>query len=59
MAQATYVTEDDLVVYQWEEQPLGLRVYDAPVQGNARVGRWEWVGFSGSTLIEPGSEGMY
>jgi hypothetical protein len=26
-----YVTEDGLVGHQWEERPLGLRVFDAPV----------------------------
>jgi hypothetical protein len=31
MAPVTYVAEDDLVGHQWEEQPLGLRVFDAPV----------------------------
>ena len=39
IAPATYVAEDGLVGYQWEEQPLGLRGFDAPVLGNARVGR--------------------
>ena len=29
---------------------------DAPVKGNARVGRQEWVGGWGSTLIEAGVE---
>ena len=31
MALATYVAEDGLVRHQWEERPLGLRVFDAPV----------------------------
>ena len=31
IALATYVSEDDLVGHQWEERPLGLRVFDAPV----------------------------
>jgi hypothetical protein len=44
MALATYVAEDDLVKHQWEEWPLGLSVFDASVQGNARVGRQKWVG---------------
>ena len=26
-----YVAEDGLVGHQWEEWPLGLRVFDAPV----------------------------
>jgi hypothetical protein len=28
---ATYVAEDGLVGHQWEERPLELRVFDAPV----------------------------
>jgi hypothetical protein len=31
MALATYVVEDGLVGYQWEERPLVLRVFDAAV----------------------------
>jgi hypothetical protein len=31
MALATYVAEDGLVGHQWEEKPLGLRGFDAPV----------------------------
>ena len=31
MAPATYVAEFGLDGHQWEEQPLGLRVFDAPV----------------------------
>ena len=31
MAPATYVAEDGLVGHQWEERPLGLRVFNAPV----------------------------
>jgi hypothetical protein len=31
MAPAVYVAEDGLVGYQWEEQFLGLRVFNAPV----------------------------
>jgi hypothetical protein len=31
MALATYVAEDGLVGHQWEEWPLGLRVFNAPV----------------------------
>ena len=29
MALATYVAEDGLVGYQWEERPWGLRVFNA------------------------------
>jgi hypothetical protein len=31
MALATYVAEDSLARYQWEERPFGLRVFNAPV----------------------------
>ena len=31
MAPAAYVAEDGLVGHQWEEWPLGLRGFDAPV----------------------------
>ena len=31
MALAEYVAEDDLVGHQWEEWPLGLRIFDASV----------------------------
>jgi hypothetical protein len=31
MVLATYVAEDGLVGHQWEERPLGLRVFNAPV----------------------------
>jgi hypothetical protein len=31
MALAIYVAEDDLVGHQWEERPLGLRLFYAPV----------------------------
>jgi hypothetical protein len=31
MTLAAYVAEGGLVGYQWEERPLGLRVFDAPV----------------------------
>ena len=31
MALAAYAAEDGLVGHQWEELPLGLRVFDASV----------------------------
>ena len=31
MVLAKYVAEDGLDGHQWEEWPLGLRVFDAPV----------------------------
>jgi hypothetical protein len=47
MALATYVAEDGLVGHQWEERPLGLRVFDAPNVGecqDGKKGRGGWVG---------------
>jgi hypothetical protein len=58
IALAVYVAEDGLVGHQWEERPSGLRVFNAPVEGNARAGKQEWVGGWGSTLIETGGGGM-
>jgi hypothetical protein len=40
-----YVEEDGLVGLQWEERPLVLRKSYAPVQGNARARKQEWVGW--------------
>jgi hypothetical protein len=39
-----YVAEDGLVDHQWEERPFVLRRSYAPVQGNARARKQEWVG---------------
>jgi hypothetical protein len=60
MVLATYVAEDGLAGYQWEERPLGRSPnwLDAPVKENARRGRQEWAGGWGSTLIEAGGGGM-
>jgi hypothetical protein len=41
---ATYVAEDGLVGHHLKERPLGLATLYAPVQGNARANKWEWVG---------------
>jgi hypothetical protein len=41
---AAYVAEDGLVGHHWEERPLGLETLYAPVQGNTRAKKWEWVG---------------
>jgi hypothetical protein len=41
----SYVAEDGLVGHQWEERPLVLRRSYAPVQGNARARKQEWVGW--------------
>jgi hypothetical protein len=40
---AAYVSEDGLVSHQWRG-PLVLQTLYAPVQGNARAKKWEWVG---------------
>ena len=44
MSLAAYVAEDGLVGHQWEEKPLILQRFYAPVQGNARARKWEWGG---------------
>jgi hypothetical protein len=44
MSLAAYVAEDALVGHQWEERLLVLRRVYAPVQGNARAKKQEWVG---------------
>jgi hypothetical protein len=43
MSLAAYVAEDGLVGHQWEEKPLVLQTLYAPVQGNTRAKKWEWV----------------
>jgi hypothetical protein len=35
-------------------RPLDLRVFNAPVYGNAMAGGLEWIGWWGSTVIEAG-----
>jgi hypothetical protein len=40
---AAYVSNDGLVGHQWKERPLVLQPLYAPVQGNARAKKWEWV----------------
>ena len=42
---AAYVAEDGLVGHHWEERPLVLQRFYAPVQGNARARKREWVGW--------------
>ena len=44
MSLTAYVSEDGLVGHQWKEGPLDLQTLYAPVQGNARAKKWEWVG---------------
>jgi hypothetical protein len=41
---AAYVAEDGLVDHHWEERPLDIAKMYAPIQGNARAKKWEWVG---------------
>jgi hypothetical protein len=41
---AAYVAEDGLVSHHWEERSSVLQTLRAPVQGNARAKKWEWVG---------------
>ena len=47
MSLAAYVAEDGLVGHHWEYQgkqgPLVLQTLYAPVQGNTRAKKWEWV----------------
>jgi hypothetical protein len=38
---AAYVSKDGLVGHHWKEMPTTLY---APVQGNTRAKKWEWVG---------------
>ena len=44
MSLAAYVAEDGLVSHHWEERPLGIANFIAPIQGNARAKKQEWVG---------------
>jgi hypothetical protein len=42
---AAYVSKDGLVNHHWKERPIGLgQTLYAPVQGNARAKKGEWVG---------------
>jgi hypothetical protein len=45
MSLVAYVAEDGLVSHQWEERPLVFRRSYAPVQGNVRARKQEWVGW--------------
>ena len=45
MSLVAYAAEDGLVGHQWEERPLVLQRLYAPVQGNARARKQEWVGW--------------
>jgi hypothetical protein len=41
---AAYVSKDGLVSHHWKERPMDLQTLYAPVQGNARAKKGEWVG---------------
>jgi hypothetical protein len=41
---AAYVSKDGLVIHTGKRGPLDLQTLYAPVQGNARAKKWEWVG---------------
>jgi hypothetical protein len=45
MSLAAYVAEDRLISHHWEERPLVLQRLHAPIQGNARARKQEWVGW--------------
>ena len=45
MSLVAYVAEDGLVGHQWNEGPFVLQRLYAPVQGNARARKQEWVGW--------------
>ena len=55
---AIYVAEDGLTGHQGEQRTLVLLRLGAPVWGNARAGRLEWVGGWRKTLIESEGEEM-
>jgi hypothetical protein len=41
---AAYVAEDGLVGHHWNRSSVVLQTLYAPIQGNARAKKWEWVG---------------
>jgi hypothetical protein len=40
---AAYVSKDGLVGHHWKERPIGQANFYAPVQGNTRAKKGEWV----------------
>jgi hypothetical protein len=44
MSLVAYVAKDGLVGHHWEERTFGFETLYAPVQGNPRAKKWEWVG---------------
>ena len=57
MSLVVYVAEDGLVGHQWEERTLVLRRSYAPVQGNARARKPEWVGWGAGQREDIGGFG--
>jgi hypothetical protein len=57
VSQVAYVAEDGLVSHQWEERSLVLQRSYAPVEGNARVRKQEWVGSGAGQGEDIGSLG--
>ena len=57
MSLAVYVAEDGLVGHEWEKRPLVLQRFYAPVQGNARSKKCEWVGWEQVEGVEIGDFG--
>jgi hypothetical protein len=45
VSEVAYVAEDGLVSHHLEERPLILQRLYAPVQGNARARKQEWMGW--------------
>jgi hypothetical protein len=45
MSLAAYVAEDGLASLFWEEKPVVLWRLYAPIQGNARAKKQEWLGW--------------
>jgi hypothetical protein len=41
---AAYVSKDGLVAVTRKRGPLDMQTLYAPVQGNARAKKWDWVG---------------
>ena len=43
MSLTAYVAEDGLIGHHWEERPSLLQTLYAPVPGNAKAKKWEWM----------------
>ena len=55
MSLVAYVAEDGQVGYQWSAKTKAALVLQrsyAPVQGNARSRKWEWVGWGAGRVGE-------